>query len=349
MKRFVLQMLLMFLLFFSIAGLASANGGPHGDFTATDDGCAGCHRAHTATGNRLLVASSTQALCETCHGSTATGAQTNVIDGVYAQYNDGGGYSDKEAPGSDGTVGAGLNGGGFSYAYDPVDEAFEACTSNHDTSGSASTSWGAGGVIGEAASFDGGIPLTCASCHDPHGSPNYRIIKPTVNGVLVSVPDSDASTKSYTDESWEYGLIGDETASVSRLCAACHGAYHVTTGGAGSSGQITHRVDVSWDGDGESPAYVGFGRDNPETDGFSDGSSPTFYLPLADDMNSSTPDDILLCTTCHFSHGSAAQMASGPGTWSEDATLPDVPGGDGDSSALLRLDNRGVCEVCHQK
>jgi hypothetical protein len=38
----------------------------------------------------------TQALCLTCHGSTAAGAQTNVTDGVYGRYrNTGGTYVNK--------------------------------------------------------------------------------------------------------------------------------------------------------------------------------------------------------------------------------------------------------------
>jgi predicted CXXCH cytochrome family protein len=52
--------------------VATANGGPHGDYLALTDDCAGCHRVHTAPGARLLFAQ-TNALCFTCHdGSGAS-------------------------------------------------------------------------------------------------------------------------------------------------------------------------------------------------------------------------------------------------------------------------------------
>jgi hypothetical protein len=71
------------------------------------------------------------------------------------------------------------------------------------------------------------------------------------------------------------------------------------------------------------------GNVNPETAGFQG-----YTLPLA---NSGQGDQVV-CTTCHLPHGtSAAQDIN-----SASANIT------GDSS-LLRIDNRGVCEVCHQK
>ena len=80
---------------------ASADGGPHvvainsGLTTLTADSCAGCHRAHTSRGEGLLMEATTTELCLACHGTTASGATTNVTDGVLAG------------------TGRGLRGGGF--------------------------------------------------------------------------------------------------------------------------------------------------------------------------------------------------------------------------------------------
>lgn len=50
---------------------AQANGGPHGDYIATTDACAGCHRTHTANNARLLpTAANDNALCFACHNGT---------------------------------------------------------------------------------------------------------------------------------------------------------------------------------------------------------------------------------------------------------------------------------------
>jgi hypothetical protein len=48
------------------------------------------------------------------------------------------------------------------------------------------------------------------------------------------------------------------------------------------------------------------------------------------------------CTTCHVSHGSNAVMS---GTFSSTFTYPnDVASA---SSRLLKIDNRGTCQACH--
>jgi hypothetical protein len=53
------------------------------------------------------------------------------------------------------------------------------------------------------------------------------------------------------------------------------------------------------------------------------------------------------CTQCHVAHGSNAVMS---GTSSSTFTYPVDPGGtplSGPSSRLLKIDNRGTCQACH--
>ena len=49
------------------------------------------------------------------------------------------------------------------------------------------------------------------------------------------------------------------------------------------------------------------------------------------------------CTTCHVSHGSNAVM---DGTYSSTFTYPD--GAASASSRLLKVGNRGTCQLCHE-
>ncbi|VAW42517.1 hypothetical protein MNBD_CHLOROFLEXI01-1457 [hydrothermal vent metagenome] len=329
MKKFLLVFVLTLFMVIGTYSLVSANGGPHGGYTATTDACAGCHRTHTAPGPRLLLADSTYDLCVTCHGSAGAGANTNVDDGFYLSSRD-------DAPGgADGNVGAGntpdnapLLGGGF------LNYQGTAVTSIHDADGTTAAAWGNDVDRGVTADLTEGN-LSCASCHDPHGSSNYRILKEEINGNPVVVQQVDeGAAKDYDTEQWGTGM--------SSVCAACHDAYHVTTSGSGSdsvylaTGGYTHAVDMNY-------SYGGTNT-NPElgwTDEFGNGPN---YLPLAE----SGINDRVVCSTCHLSHGTAAE-ATGFADGAYDppfGTVGPIPSGD---SALLRLDNRGVCEVCHQK
>ncbi len=278
-------LLILILLCLMVAVPAEANGGPHGDYTATTDRCAACHRAHTATGDNLLMASSTTDLCFSCHGSGSTGANTNVVDGVFVAGR--GGDEGTNTPPNEA-----LLGGLFS----------SSATSTHDISGTNDQAWGAGGYRGQLGAID--RPLDCASCHDPHGSPNYRIIKETINGVSVTVSQSDETNKDYSTANW--------ARNQSYICGACHDPYQNAAKYANDPSH-THTVDNVFSG----------------STTFTDGT---------DTVSVSLANGFIVCQTCHFPHGTKAQMtgyASGAGP--------------AQSSALLRQDNRGVCQSCHQK
>ena len=312
MRKYFFVLLVAIVLVLVMAGTASANGGPHGGYTATTDTCAGCHRAHTATGPKLLVETSTYALCMSCHGTTGTGADTDVQDGYFLS---------TRSPSTVGTANttdtASLLGGGFDfYKTAPT-------TSNHNVSGTILNAWGNGVNRGLTATLGAGNELDCASCHNPHGSTNYRIINETVNSAAVTVTQVDEAAKDYDTEQW--------AVNQSNICAACHSSYHVTSAGSGSdaamvaSGGYTHRVDM---------AYTYGANANPETVGYTDSSLVNVKVPLA--------GTTVVCQTCHLPHGSSAAMTGfANGTQPGNTTSTD--------SALLRLDNRAVCEACHQK
>lgn len=318
-KLFLFVFVLMVTVAFAAAGKVTANGGPHGGFTATSDACAGCHRTHTAAGPALLTETSTYQMCITCHGSTVTGANTNVMDGKYTNRN---ANSTMGQPNT--AVNGDLLGGGF-VSYKGV-----TVTSSHNMGpGNSLAAWGNGTAARGATSLISGQEFNCASCHDPHGSTNYRILKININGYGVGVARTDeGALKDYDTENWGSGQ--------SSICRACHIAYHQTAAGQGSIGptNYTHRVDMSYLYTNSLITQV-----NPETVGYGGQKLP---LALTGTSN------LVVCQTCHIPHGSSAQMTGfangGPtlnGSIPGETTATD--------SALLRLDNRAVCEACHQK
>jgi hypothetical protein len=172
----------------------------------------------TMAGSALLLGTSSflPDFCLTCHGKTGQGADTNVIDGLYMPRLSGGSgapgatllsgpFGDPDSKDTSNTLGLGYvtpSGGGT-----PVQTAV---TSKHEYGGAGS--WGAwgggtyGAKAGETSStwqgwFGPGsgkngtgqteIPMDCATCHDVHGSSNYRLLKDQVYGVTVGGYNAD--------------------------------------------------------------------------------------------------------------------------------------------------------------
>jgi predicted CXXCH cytochrome family protein len=279
------------------SGGASADNGPHVKGAgATADSCAACHRAHTAQADKLLKQSQ-PGLCYTCHGTGATGANTDVQDGKLR------------------SSGAALRAGGFDYALINTSDATadtigvlstaEAVTSWHTTDGSTGTLWGNGplGTTGPGGSYQ----LRCGACHDPHGNQRYRILRPVPPGSGGSgqdVTDETSpvySTTNYFDVSYVSG------AEISGWCAQCHTRYLASDDHQTSDAIYTYRHKS--DGTGNRPP----------------------------------------CIKCHAAHGTNAATTSGG--YSEAVPWPGGGSGTTDlnNSRLLKMDNRGICQKCHNK
>jgi predicted CXXCH cytochrome family protein len=268
---------------------AMADNGPHvrgQAINAATGSCASCHRAHSGQAPDLLKTSAST-LCYSCHGAGGRGATTDVQDGMA--------YADLTTihaggPGALPAGGGALRGGGFDYALIatgtlaanpsslpsngstlgrmaiiPALTTSAVATSAHSVDGSAVTMWGAGADnIGNNGKAD--VQLTCASCHDPHGNGQYRILKATPDDVVAdtnvaAVKINDATVKSYTTTN--YGVDGQVAADTaesplnsdgssinytvatktfqgtyletsSRWCAMCHTRYFGVTGAAGN-------------------------------------------------------------------------------------------------------------------
>ncbi len=310
-----------------------ANGGPHGDYTATTDKCAACHRTHTAQGPKLITAASVHELCLSCHGAAGTGAYTDVENGVYTNTNNA--NQSRTGDVTSTPFNAPLRAGGFvSYLGNPV-------TSTHEYQGGSFQAWGGGGTRGQLGGTS--IVMTCTTCHDPHGSSNYRILRTTINTNPVTVGQVDETNKNYgydTTDSDGDGLFWpadrDETdftgfawpTDYSNVCAACHPPYHNL--------QLDNTT-ASHDVDFDASLYIDTGEVFPT---YTDPDGVTVADPLANvDTGNKNSTALAVCGTCHLAHGTSTQMTG----YAADPRLP--TGGD---SALLRWNNRGVCQACHR-
>ena len=254
------------------------------------------------------------------------------------------------------------------------------------TAETAGTVWG-NGPISATANAGATVTLECTSCHNPHGNGNFRILNPlpamTATGTPAFVPAAAAvavtdaalppagdvrnytviqtQTTSgtpavYTNTSllasqvvsygatagdylhrkvpWNAGTAAVTSANdapngqpltfnaqINAWCATCHTRYTTSTNASGNPSAITY------------PA--GFGPYNtPSGDAIFTYRHPT---------TSNKP-----CTSCHVSHGSNAQMTgfnstheAYPGAGSDPTTAANA------DSRLLKVDNRGTCQLCH--
>lgn len=349
MKKSLLIFMGALALTIHLVGIGGADNGPHGNYTATTDTCAACHRAHTALGESLLTSASTatdrSAFCYSCHVG-GFGAYTDVKHGYY--------IADPPVD-YDTTNAAVLKGGAFeTMRMNPgiTGSLHLAVTSNHTINAGSNTVWGYGGMTTTVYAGPIGVSLTCTNCHNPHGkagagnTATYRILKGNnpnnsplfANGLITQsvgydVPDSgfrtyllvNAGGDNYFNQHHSEATNDVKYAYLTAWCAKCHTRYHaVFTSNPGQmdSGDVTYR----------------------------------FRHPMND---TSIPNDCWSChwgnrwppypgcMTCHVAHGTAARMGpySGSVPWPGGGSTPNGNA----RSALLRLDNRGVCEQCHEK
>ena len=223
---------------------ALADGGPHvstinnGSLGINADSCAGCHRAHTAQGPMLINAADEEALCLTCHGSAGVGSTLDVMTGVQYKV----ALPPGTVPGQDPTdpsvlLGA-LRNGGFDEARLDAGNAARRRYSTGDTDFYAKVGVGApedvtsahlslpdngltmpGVAWGNGANGSGAGPvveLSCASCHNPHGNGQYRILNP-----IPEAADADTTGTAFDDD-WVIDVVGSVAANDRILTEVSH-------------------------------------------------------------------------------------------------------------------------------
>lgn len=188
---------------------------PHEDFQNNTTLCGYCHSAHSATGSNIIKQPNILDLCFTCHDGT--GSSYDVKAG---KYNNG----EKSVP---------LIAGGYDTSL--------GSTSTHFTD-IANTVYGSPGYV---------MPINCNTCHNPHGSSNYRNLRTTINGMPTTVKAvaygpafSQKTASGYEVVSYESGW--------EQFCGTCHfeyQTYHSVTTITGEE-NWRHRTGVPLTGGG---------------------------------------------------------------------------------------------------
>jgi cytochrome c553 len=391
-----------------VPAVALANMGPHGGYISDTEACAGCHRAHTApssitwvdttgaTKSALLFsdAATIELFCLACHDNTSQGADTNVLDGIY----EGTLY---------GTNGGTLLGGAFGRVDPNLEPGFlydgknQKVTSTHLMNGESWAAWG-GGAFGKQLGVDstasvdatGNYPATlgagnkivmdCGTCHDPHGSSNYRILKDVVYGVSVGGYDGTGNdpdptpfvlsretgfpqggfrlhnpyagyVPNYTSAKYAVSPGGDPLKGMSGWCTGCHTVYMTKTStyeaadGFGFVERHRHPINVPLTNFAGPRSLVVTDLPAPMALAHLDGVNGS----VGSGSVANTASDWIECLTCHNAHGASTTM-TGWANVADPANDLRVNTGEGGvppthDSALLKLDNRGVCETCHNK
>jgi hypothetical protein len=198
-----------------------------------------------------------------------------------------------------------------------------------------------------------GKGLVCGSCHDPHaGGPlvldenglmedqetagaafvNPRLLRTTLfstGDLYVRLKVSDVGNFGIEPNSPDiYAVVGYVDGS-NAWCAGCHDKFNKDAGsGSDKTGDTMYRhamgvsADLETDLDGRSYADLKI----PGT-------------PLEGETSTTTGVGSVACLTCHRAHSSTAD--AGSWAWNRDG------GGTAQTSALLRMDGRGVCWSCH--
>ena len=258
---------------------SGVNGSPHGPYTLTADGCAGCHAAHTSRSPMLLNSSGPQsALCFTCHSDTGLGSATNAS----ADF-------------------AGVP------ANNPTTDSYYSHTASYlDTAGTVRPKLH---VLATTNEF-GGVSnrhSDCSDCHNPHSasqatgaetSTGWSPSGATQGASGVTVTNGAAGTQpTYT---FLNGTSTNKLTAEYQLCFKCHSGFtQLLTNTSGKPSQDVLDVGVEFN-----PNNTAF---HP-VEGAGRNTSPKMALSLAGTWNGKagwtlTTSSTVRCTQCHASPG----------------------------------------------
>jgi predicted CXXCH cytochrome family protein len=352
---------------------ARADNGPHVQgWGSTPDGCAACHRVHRGIDEYLLL-DEVETLCLQCHDTGALGSNLDVEGGSDEGMGGAlraGGFGSARINTADpslpiprfptGSSSSADNDTGVSICYqNGVDDDSDGVIddgcrpligvlaapggttqSSHSVDGSPQTVWGNGPVNATPVAGLVNYDLTCGSCHDPHGNGNYRILRsiPSGSGAPTpgyAIPDTsypknqaagDYTTDNYFDMTFTGSELTDNILTdTSAWCSQCHTRY------------LASRRDPTPANKAREDSGDAIFRYRHSSSGFGYSSTPG---------GAATPNN-RACITCHAAHGSNSTA----GTYSGAVPNPDgvVVTPSAPNNRLLKMNNRGMCQKCHNQ
>lgn len=146
--------------------------------------------------------------------------------------------------------------------------------------------------------------LTCITCHDPHGTASYRILRTDPAGTGSATLAVSAKQKAKSDGTNLAQVYGSanvvDKAGLSAWCGACHGNFHGRASGeeGTASPWLRHPQDQAL----SSSTHVDYTHWLGTVE-----NRVRVQSPSDDDIPSA--DDQVFCLSCHKAHGSRNRAA----------------------------------------
>jgi predicted CXXCH cytochrome family protein len=296
---------------------------PHGSFKFNTSYCAACHVTHAGSGIYLMKSPNAVALCTTCHDGTQSkydvmNGKVKLPGGDWGETS-GGPFgalrTEADLPAGESVESAVYTG----YTSESTQPVTNSPTSIHNLGRAFNTA--PGGVSDKEAG------MGCESCHDPHGnSRNFRNLKNTIKVTDTLSVDINFQAFAETDPAKSSGYGENVTYNTGSIyfCSACHSDYNQASGSGSTAATSTNQPGFPLTASSMNKFIHAV-----NTPLYFEGEYLTTSLPV----EVGTGINTVVCLSCHHSHGTARTGAS------------QLTG----STALIRIDDQGVCQECHKK
>lgn len=290
---------------YTIARAFPPDANPHGYYWDNPELCQNCHAAHTAMGPRLINEVNADKLCITCHDGSQS--KYDVLRGKFK--------------GLDNNLYLSIAGPYGSLEGVTVPEQ-AYLTSRHDLDifNYAAT----GNNIENIEVAD--AHLSCASCHDPHGSDNYRNLRANMR-VSLSPAAPLIKTEAYAVTYAAYEQTTYVGGAV-EFCGACHSDFNQGKGAGSRAITTTQQPGLTLS---FASLYKYMHPVNIDAQ-YVTGSGYQVPVPA----NLPYENGKIICQTCHYTHGT---VCTGTHIRRDGFT----------STVLKRFNETTGCEDCHDK